>query len=111
MSESASEIIALLPVPIGAPLVVALVVALIFRFVNPALRSAAHDDRMPFSKSCAMGLRGVCNGYDCHHPVPDRAYSVPAAPIADCPSVSTLAARRRRAMNHLTIARPVCHNT
>lgn len=51
MSESASEIIALLPVPIGAPLVVALVVALIFRFVNPALRSAAHDDRMPFPKA------------------------------------------------------------
>ena len=51
MSESASEIIALLPVPIGAPLVVAFAVALIFKLVYPAFRSAAHDDRMPFSKA------------------------------------------------------------
>ena len=51
MSESASEIIALLPVPIGTPLVVALAVALIFGLVNPALCAAVYDDRMPFQKA------------------------------------------------------------
>ena len=51
MSESASEIIALLPVGIGAPLAVAFAVALIFGFIYPGLRSAAHDDWMPLPKA------------------------------------------------------------
>ena len=51
MGELVPEIVALLPVGIGAPLVVAFVVALIFRFISPALRSAAHDDRMPLPKA------------------------------------------------------------
>ena len=54
MSESASEIIALLPVGIGAPLAVAFAVALLFRFIYPALRSAGHDDRLPFSKAVQL---------------------------------------------------------
>ena len=51
MGELVPEIVALLPVGIGAPLVVAFAVALILRCTYPVLRSAAHDDRMPFPKA------------------------------------------------------------
>ena len=50
MAELASEIIALLPLPLVAPLATALVLALVFRTIFPGLRSAAHDDRMPLPR-------------------------------------------------------------
>ena len=54
MSESASEIIALLPVPIGAPLVVALVVALILGLSIP------RSDQRRTTTGCLS--RKLCNG-------------------------------------------------
>ncbi len=47
MAGLASEIIALLPLSLVAPLVTALVLALVFRTIFPRLQSAVHDDRMP----------------------------------------------------------------
>ena len=50
MAGLASEIIALLPLSLVAPLGTALVLALVFRTIFPRLQSAVRDDRMPLPR-------------------------------------------------------------